>query len=553
MKKFIKEYDNPNEKNVNYGLINKEYDADLVKYLVNSCKSLEILKYIKFKGYEYIDDESKIDFNVYMNTRNRNSKNKDEKYMYMTDSRYGELRVKFLLTCKNETTTIVKRLLVPVPDRDGYYTIKGKKYFLMYQLVEASTYTSRQNLILKSLMPVTIKRNQYDIKDTDGNIYTTPVNMVVIFKKDTDVLLFFFAKIGVSKTLEYFSVGDIIHFTENEKDKENNLYFQINNKLYLEVNRYFFNKYQYVQGIAGMILSNCTNRLSVENLDDKLFWIEKLGSKSATKVYKYYEKGISNLTSFDRLVDETTKEILKIHSDNKKSVYSIIRWLIQEFNELRKKDNMDLDNKRLRCNEYIAALLTKTFSDKLNRIISLGAKVSLEDVKSIFKFRGDILLQQLYKSGLLRYDDRINDMDFFSKLKFTIKGPNALGNKNENNIQIKYRGIHPSYLGKIDINVCGNSDPGTSGTLTPFCETDGLQFNKAFEPEEFRYHFEKDMNAFLDKNGYYVVAVSDNLKDYLSCHERFADINNGIIVKEKEIEDKYYYINIDINRDDEYI
>ena len=32
MKKFLKYYTNPNESDMNYGLINKEYDDDIVEY-----------------------------------------------------------------------------------------------------------------------------------------------------------------------------------------------------------------------------------------------------------------------------------------------------------------------------------------------------------------------------------------------------------------------------------------------------------------------------------------------------------------------------------------
>lgn len=67
------------------------------------------------------------------------------------------------------------------------------------------------------------------------------------------------------------------------------------------------------------------------------------------------------------------------------------------------------------------------------------------------------------------------------------KGPNSLGGKSENTISVAYRGIHPSFIGRIDINVCGNSDPGTSGVLTPFCETKGLYFVDRTEPEEFKF------------------------------------------------------------------
>ena len=125
------------------------------------------------------------------------------------------------------------------------------------------------------------------------------------------------------------------------------------------------------------------------------------------------------------------------------------------FDDLRKKDNMDLKNKRLRCNEYIAAMLTRVLGERVNRIISLGSKATLKDIKEIFKFPGDIIITQLHKSGLLRFDDRINDMDFFAKLKITMKGPNAMGGTSGETISAQFRDIDPSYLGRIDLNVCG--------------------------------------------------------------------------------------------------
>jgi hypothetical protein len=277
---------------------------------------------------------------------------------------------------------------------------------------------------------------------------------------------------------------------------------------------------------------------------------------NATNAYNYYEKGLNTLTFFDRMLDEITKDVIKVHDENKKNIYSALRWMIQNFNELRKKDNLALENKRLRCNEYIASLLTKAFSDRLNRIISLGNKVTLDKVKEIFKFSGDIILQKLYKSGLLRYDDKINDMDFFSKLKFTLKGPNSLGNKNDNNISIKYRGIHPSYIGRVDINVCGNSDPGTSGVITPFCKTYGLYFNDSPEPEDFKYNFEKDILDYRKSKSdkYFIDIGYENITDYFNTRQKFAETNTKMQVKKIEKEDsKKYYIVINMKDDDEEI
>ena len=68
---------------------------------------------------------------------------------------------------------------------------------------------------------------------------------------------------------------------------------------------------------------------------------------------------------------------------------------MQNFNDLRMKDNMSLDNKRLRCNEYIASLLTVEFSRRLNKIITLGSKATLVDFTDMFKFSPDLLIQKM--------------------------------------------------------------------------------------------------------------------------------------------------------------
>lgn len=558
MRDFLKEYNNPNEDRLNFGLMNRDYDDDLIEHIIASCKSLEVLKYVEFVGYEFISDEKKIDLNEYMTTRKKTKKKTDTRYMYLQDSRYVELRLTFRLKCKGEKAMVTKKLLIPVPDDDGYYTIKGKKYFLLYQLVDASTYTTRQNLTLKSLMPVSIRRElKENVKDSTGEIHSAPVYKIMIFKKPMDIFLFYFAKIGVKKTLEYFGVENTIRFVSEERDKDNNIYFPISSKILLEVNKHFFNKYQYVQSMTFMILNIVTNRLTFEMLEDKRYWVERIGSMNVTNAYNYYEKGENTLTFFDRMLDETTKNILKLHDPNKKNIYAVVRWMVQNYNELRRKDNLDLTNKRLRCNEYIASLLTKEFSQRVNRIISYGNKVTIDKVKDIFKFPGDVIMQQLYKSGLLRFDDRINDMDFFSKLRFTLKGPNALGGKNDNNISIKYRGIHPSYIGRIDINVCGTSDPGSSGVITPFADTDGLYFDANYEAEDGIYEMSKEAREHFRKENSDKMIIDlydncNNINDLFDIQSQMSDIANGMSIREYEKEDAdKMYIRISLGEDED--
>lgn len=403
MKKFISAYKNPNEKEFNYPLINRECDGNIVDYIIDCCKSLEVLDYIKFVGHQYITDESQIDTSEYISAKARGKLKNGEikRFMYLEDSRYAELRLAFHLECNGETADITKKILVPVPDSDQYYLIKGTKYILMYQVVDNSTYTTKKNLTLKSMMPVPVQMSIEKFNDVDGVDFYAPLYTIQLFKKSINILVFYFAQYGFDKALEYFSLDRIFRVvTSMDKDNADMIYFTINSKMYLEVNRKFFEKYQYTRTMVIMLLSLMNNRMTPALLNDKDYWITYIGAIGTTNKNNQYDKGKNTLTFFDRMLDDTTRRVLKVHPMHKRDIYSILRWIIMHFDDLRKKDNLDLNNRRLRCNEYIAALLTTTFSERVNRVIAMGNKATLDKVKDIFKFPGDILITQLHKSGL---------------------------------------------------------------------------------------------------------------------------------------------------------
>lgn len=109
------------------------------------------------------------------------------------------------------------------------------------------------------------------------------------------------------------------------------------------------------------------------------------------------------------------------------------------------------------------------------------------------------------------------------------KGPHSLGSNNSNNIGIKYRGLHPSMLGQIDVLVCGNSDPGTSGLLSPFAKIDGLYFNNDPEPDDFYYMLMKDLEAkYKDTNITFIKCDFESANDFynaLSSMQKYAREN----------------------------
>ena len=119
-------------------------------------------------------------------------------------------------------------------------------------------------------------------------------------------------------------------------------------------------------------------------MDDCDIWLKKLGNNNL-------QKGENLLRSAKRLLDETTGQILKVEIYHKHDVYTLTRWACQEYNDLRMKDNMDLNNKRIRSNEIVSSLITEEFSVRLNRLMTFGKKADLANYREVFSFPGDMI------------------------------------------------------------------------------------------------------------------------------------------------------------------
>lgn len=537
MLKYLQEYRTKFDEQINLDLLHRTYDKPLLEYIMDSWRSLQIMEAIEITGYDYTEKESEININDYIYKRERGLKQKEKvDYKYIDDSRCGLLTVNIKLRVPSinpksgkeeiHEQDITKSMLIPLQDDKGRYYLKGQSVYLILQLVEKSTYTAGNNaVILKSLMPFAIKRYIHECHDTRGNEYKLPHYTIELFHKDIDVMLIFASRgldFAVQYALEY--PYTVINFVEEEDpDDLTNLYFQISSKLFIRVNQELFEQYTYVQSVVAGILAISTNRLTIDKINDPQIWLKKLGGINA-------QKGESLLSSAKRLLDETTGEILRVDIYHKHDVLSLTRWMCEEFNDLRMKDNMDLTNKRVRCNEILSCLMTQEFSERLNRIMSMGRKATIDNYRELFSFPGDILIQKLQSSGIQRYNDIINDMDMFSRCKYTIKGPNSLGNKNSNSISAKYRGLHHSFIGHIDLTVCGNSDPGTSGVITPFSKMDKLYFDASPEPDDFMFDFKKSVtNILKDKDVHHIEIKFSDKEDYYKAMNMMRDFKDEAI------------------------
>lgn len=553
MLKMLSDYCRSFDDKLNLPLIRRELDKPLYLYVYETIKSLEVFDSVKILGYEYKEMPNDIKMNEYQRTRSQNGKKVQEEsveVMHMTESRVNELTIHYELSidtkAEDGTTKVVskkysKNILIPVADDDGYYMLKGKRYILMYQLVDSTTYSTSNSVVLKSIMPIVLKRKSKVIHDVDRNPFTIPVYSTAIFKNEINMMLLFFAKMGFKEGLMYLSMDKVISLTTSlDDDLDKYMYFKISQEAFVKVNRFAFDESTEVKSVVGMILDAVNNRATVKDMLDTNFWLEKLGHQPNIQQPNFKRAKARNLLlSVDRMMDMTTRRVLNIAADHKDSMYSALRWMFMNYNELKSKRIMDITNKRLRDNEYIASLMTRELSNSLYRIMSKVRKPqsrNLNTLEELFSFRGDILINNLYNSGLFKFDDVVNDMDFFNKLKYSIKGPNSQGGSSGKTIATCQRGIDPSFIGRIDLNVVGNSDPGSTGVLTPFIQTYGLNISDKKEPETKQFELLKIIEEAVQNEYDYIEKFGiETYDDYYTVINKIYDTTSGCsIVTRKE-------------------
>ena len=484
----------------------KEFDSDLIELIFLAFKGLEILPNVKILGYEWVPDESKYDANNHIVRRNSN-KNKIIKSM--NETRCGIMYIDISVTGMDKSGMekiyyIKKPLIVPIKDKDGYYLIKGKKCYLIYQLVDKMLYPYFSAISIKSLMPINIKMSKETIVDINGEIFTSPVYTIQIFKNAINVLLY--SHLGISSTLIFLEVNKFIRVLckDDYEKRDGYLYFECNkdSNIVIEVLADIFDKEIYVKSITACLVKLFTDlSYQYDDVDNVEKWLTIVGGKDTVR------RGMYQHIFFKRLLDDVTRRELKINDYDKQNIYYLLKWALQNFHALWAKDNLSMDHKRLRCNEYIAGFITAEISKKINRLVSLGDKATIKDYLNIFKFPENILIIKLHGSGVLRYSEINSDMDFELFFHITKKGPNSLGNRDDRRIPIRQRSLHPSMMGRLDLAECSSSDPGMGGSLSPYTRMDSLYFDNSNYENELHFRladYIKQMELDDDAESLYI-------------------------------------------------
>ena len=105
--------------------------------------------------------------------------------------------------------------------------------------------------------------------------------------------------------------------------------------------------------------------------------------------------------------------------------------------------------------------------------------------KRVFTFP-DYLLKAISRDRIMASKNNVNDLDSFGALKWTFKGVSGLGDNKDSAIPFGYKQVHPSQLGRIDVDSSSPNDPGMGGMLCPMSPVYDNYFSDFSEPNTWR-------------------------------------------------------------------
>lgn len=554
MKDYIHLYEHPSTKEYNEEFIRSENDYTLEELVVACMKEYEAIENITLDSWEHITDIDEINMNEHRINWNNKKKKHDEvipNFKYIYEDACTEMRFYFTIRTNLNEQKICKKILLP-KQIDGFFNVNNKRAKPIWQLLEASVYTQRGRITLKSRMPLALykmpNRPMTDINNAPFLFKQYSCLMTSTSKKRRTAkvgskqkgkyinpMLLLSAKIGIFDAILFFGVRDAITIVQEVKESKMDKYYYFKlDEVFVKVSKELFDNNEFVQSIAGLIyhLSNKDNPVTWETIFDKDYWICRLGLVgSITKgknLTAFKEKGKTTLLMFEKHYKEMTSRSLRLPECYKENVYEVLRWMMTDYDKLKAKDNIDINNKRIRKNEYI---VDSTLGRKISEmIINLIGKLSdsrqndMNSLLELFNYSSCIILNGMRNlSDLIKSDDVVNDNTMLIDLAYSTKGPEALGEKSSKNVVLRMRDIHPSFVGVIDLNCTSNSDIGMSGSFTPFVKIyDRFYFTPDWEPSSALYENNKNIRNWVDSNGEAVYTDEEVVP---------VDINTGEVVE----------------------
>ena len=531
--KFMYEFNKNNREKFNDYWFQRN-DDDLIEGMKRVILSCQRDKYfvLKVLNFETIKDYNEINRTLYeyYSSKTKNGKRIDNNYEYINlrdsdimllkvtyyvklnipenkirvDSKTGELE-------KSEGTVDVLIALPRYVDK-YYFRILGNYYNPIFQIVDGSTYNNStsnsktQTITLKTqFMPIKVYKEYYDLVDIcDKQVHRCVLFASYVFTKKTDTIKFILGRYGFYGTLEMLGLeGIYIQKAEDNKPLDPNIFYNFSDKqgkIILSVIKRLFDKDNVTQSFCYTILKSVKKLDKFNEIYNPRYWNRVLGAdfQSAT-----LDKGIPVLDSLESIYDLEIKQSIRLPIEDKKDTYCILRWMMREFSYLKQRDNIDISTKHPRkADEYLPAIYAKKISTGIYRISDKGKNISFKDVTRVIDTAPDYILKSINSANLVDYVDLVNDNDAELALSYTYKGISGLGDQgNGTAVPIIYRSVHPSHLGRVDLDSSSASDPGLSGIICPMAKVYNGSFSDYEEPNGWEDFYKDTLSELKDLYG----------------------------------------------------
>lgn len=498
---------------------------------------------IQIESFEVIDDYEEILEELRIDEMNRNPKDKDNKYNYLLlkDSKIKLLIVNYFMRIydgKPENPENSKRLrvLIEVPRIvDKYYFhIFGNTYSSMFQIVDGSTYNNTssnsktQSVILKTMfMAIRLYRCKGHIDTINYGTIPCIFFSSRIFNKPVLILSYLLAKYGIYKLSEALKIIDFRVSETYDPEKEKDRYVVKKGNLYLSLPKYIYENDQVAQSFLYTVHLGIKGDTTLADVFQSEYWYKILGANFGNKSIK---KGESILDSLESVYDLSTQSAIRLPYEDKQDIYHVLVWAIREFSALRQKDIFDISFKRLRFPEYIAALYAMKLSKGIFRIADSG-NLTIDQITKAINIYPDYLLKQITRDKLINYKNLVSDADALYALKFTYKGVSGIGEDTNNkgsSVPPAFRRVHPSHLGRVDLDTSSATDPGLSGMLCPLADIYDNAFSDYEEPNQWRERSDELLHNYRQLMGYKEAIQLKQSLGYTHDNSRLALINESM-------------------------
>ena len=498
---------------------------DQLMKVILSCERESKYFTIKVDSFRVVDDFDEINrtlYNYYENlTKNKaKSKKRNNPYEYinLNPSAIRLLVVKYYVKDKSDEDFIEVIIAVPRIVDKYYFDINGIMRSTLFQIVDGSTYNNGTSnakvpsITLKIIFMATrVTRYYNSFKTTKGEEVKLNYYHSRIFNKGISACKYILAKYGYYGFIDFMGINDSIIITSFDMDDDDYYTFQASSNIFINSPKFILDRVPVVQTAVATLLQSIVDGIDYMHVFDTNFWIRSLGAEFTSggmekmisildpdddSVPDTFDKGLSILESLENIYDNNTRDEIRLPMEDKATTYHLLRWIMREFNALRLKDNLDIGFKKIRFAEYIASLYAFKVAQGIYRVSDANKRASVDGIRKAIRTDPNFLLTAITKSKMVSYRNMVSDMDSMQALKFTYKGVSGLGENSNDSIPSIYRSIHPSHIGRVDLDSSSDGNPGITGTICPFAPNFDGFFDDYQEPNSWEQEFMTVMDEY---------------------------------------------------------